>query len=81
MVSPAIGGSKFVEINLRRIELMKRVASLIVILFAMAALATATSLVFADVTGTWKLSVETPNGTGTPTVILKQDGEKLTGTY
>ena len=60
---------------------MKRVTSLLVVLFAMAALALAAAPVFADVTGTWKLSVETPNGTGTPTVILKQDGEKLTGTY
>jgi hypothetical protein len=30
--------------------------------------------------GTWKLSVETPNGTRERTVVLKQDGEKLTGT-
>jgi hypothetical protein len=35
----------------------------------------------ADVTGKWAFSVVTPNGTGTPTVVLKQEGEKLTGTY
>src|SRR5258708_36982052 len=35
----------------------------------------------ANVTGEWNLSVETPNGTGTPTVTFKQDGETLTGTY
>src|SRR5258708_23446380 len=35
----------------------------------------------ANVTGEWNLTVETPNGTGTPTLILKQDGETLTGTY
>lgn len=34
-----------------------------------------------NVTGKWAFSVVTENGTGTPTVILKQDGEKLTGTY
>jgi hypothetical protein len=34
-----------------------------------------------DVTGEWKLTVESPNGTGTPTVTFKQDGETLTGTY
>ena len=34
-----------------------------------------------DVTGKWDLTVETSGGTGTPTVDLKQDGEKLTGTY
>lgn len=34
-----------------------------------------------NVTGKWAFSVVTENGTGTPTVVLKQDGEKLTGTY
>ena len=35
----------------------------------------------ANVSGEWQLSVETPNGKGTPSVIFKQDGEDLTGTY
>jgi hypothetical protein len=35
----------------------------------------------ADISGAWQLQIETPNGTGTPTVTFKQDGEKLTGTY
>lgn len=30
--------------------------------------------------GTWKLTIETPNGTRERTVVLKQDGETLTGT-
>lgn len=34
-----------------------------------------------DVTGTWAMSVESAAGSGTPTVVLKQDGEKLTGEY
>ena len=34
-----------------------------------------------DVTGTWAMSVESAAGTGTPAVVLKQDGEKLTGRY
>ena len=34
-----------------------------------------------DVSGNWKLTIETPNGTGSPSLVLKQDGEKLTGTY
>ena len=34
-----------------------------------------------DVTGTWTFQVETSAGSGTPTVTLKQDGEKLTGHY
>lgn len=50
------------------------------------ALTTATAAGFAvgaahDVTGTWAFKVVTANGTGTPTVVLKQEGEKLTGTY
>ena len=34
-----------------------------------------------DVSGTWALEVTTDAGSGTPTVTLKQDGEKLTGEY
>ena len=35
----------------------------------------------ADVAGKWALTVETAAGTGSPSVALTQDGEKLTGTY
>jgi hypothetical protein len=35
----------------------------------------------ANVTGKWVLDVQTDAGSGTPTVTLKQDGEKLTGHY
>ena len=34
-----------------------------------------------NVTGKWLFQVETSAGAGTPTVTLKQDGEKLTGHY
>ena len=34
-----------------------------------------------DVTGKWSFAVVTENGTGTPTVTFKQEGEKLSGTY
>jgi hypothetical protein len=34
-----------------------------------------------DVSGKWVFNVETSAGAGTPTVTLKQDGEKLTGHY
>jgi hypothetical protein len=34
-----------------------------------------------DVTGTWNLTVETPGGTANPSVVLKQEGQKLSGTY
>lgn len=36
---------------------------------------------YADVTGTWNLTVETQAGSGNPTITLKQEGEALTGTY
>ena len=35
----------------------------------------------ADVSGTWNFNVETDAGSGSPTFVLKQDGDKLTGTY
>jgi hypothetical protein len=35
----------------------------------------------ADITGSWNLTVELPSMTANPTVVLKQDGEKLTGDY
>jgi hypothetical protein len=34
-----------------------------------------------NITGTWIFEVMTDAGTGTPTVTLKQEGEKLTGHY
>lgn len=34
-----------------------------------------------NLTGVWAFEVVTENGTGTPTVTLKQEGDKLTGTY
>jgi len=34
-----------------------------------------------NVSGNWKLTLETPNGPANPSLVLKQDGEKLTGTY
>jgi hypothetical protein len=35
----------------------------------------------ANVTGTWNAKVDLGSQTGSPTFVLKQDGEKLTGTY
>jgi hypothetical protein len=34
-----------------------------------------------DVTGAWAFTIETGNGTASPSVTFKQDGEKLTGHY
>lgn len=34
-----------------------------------------------DVSGTWAVSVETGQGSGSPTLTLKQEGDRLTGQY
>ena len=46
----------------------------VVCLMSMAALAH-------DVSGKWTFNVETEAGSGSPTFVFKQVGEKLTGTY
>jgi hypothetical protein len=45
-----------------------------VVLLAVAAFA-------ANITGKWNATVDLGGQGGTPTFVLKQDGEKLTGTY
>jgi hypothetical protein len=47
------------------------------LLFLLMALALAASA--ADVSGTWKGSMETPGGAMESTIVLKADGAKLTG--
>lgn len=49
----------------------------LVLTLAPAALAQART----DLTGKWMMSVQTDNGTGTPMLTLKQNGDSLTGTY
>jgi hypothetical protein len=34
-----------------------------------------------DITGTWIMEVQTDAGSGSPTFVLKQEAEKITGTY
>jgi len=34
----------------------------------------------ADVSGSWQMTVETSQGSGTPTAVFQQKGEQLTGT-
>jgi hypothetical protein len=50
-------------------------------LLASAALAFAHLASAADVTGTWIMAVETGAGSGSPTFILVQKGEALSGSY
>src|SRR5580704_10414525 len=50
-------------------------------LLAIAAFTVAQVASAADVTGTWIMAVETGAGSGSPTFVLKQSGEALTGSY
>jgi hypothetical protein len=34
-----------------------------------------------DISGNWEFTVDTAAGSGSPSFVFKQDGEKLTGTY
>jgi len=40
-----------------------------------------TPLLAHDVSGTWEFSVDTAAGSGSPSFVFHQAGEKLTGTY
>lgn len=42
---------------------------------------TASAAILHDVTGRWQLAVVTDNGTGYPILELKQDGDRVTGSY
>ena len=53
----------------------------VMLVLSLVAAPIATAADNANVNGEWNLTVETPQGTGTPSVIFKQDGENLTGTY
>ena len=52
-----------------------------VVLLAMAAFAVAHVASAADVTGTWIMAVQTGAGSGSPTFVLVQKGEALSGSY
>jgi hypothetical protein len=63
--------------------LLKRIrqAALFVAIFTLATAFAYAGQAKTDISGTWIFEVVTDAGTGTPTVTLKQDGEKLTGHY
>src|SRR2546426_1135342 len=50
-------------------------------LFVVVALLATSVLAAVDLTGTWNCKVVLGEQSGTPTFVLKQQGEKLTGTY
>lgn len=55
---------------------MKKASAILAVVTLTAAL-----LFAADLTGTWNATVKLGDQGGSPTFVLKQDGNKLTGTY
>jgi hypothetical protein len=58
---------------------MKGLLALVIAAASVVAISAQNSTV--NVTGKWMFTVQTDAGGGTPTVTLKQEGEKLTGHY
>jgi hypothetical protein len=65
----------------RAVRSLALLAGITALLVVIATPITAAAADNAKVAGDWSLTVETPNGTGSPTVTFKQDGGNLTGTY
>ena len=57
---------------------MKRIAAVTLVTLVLTA---ASTLLAADVTGTWSANVVLDAGNGTATFVLKQMGDMLSGTY
>jgi hypothetical protein len=60
---------------------MRKLKTGLTALLAVAAFTIAQVAAAADVTGTWIMAVETGAGSGSPTFILVQKGETLSGSY
>ncbi len=60
---------------------MPRLALLLMVVLACTLALPSVAADKTDVSGEWQLTIETDNGTFTPTAIFAQDGDKLTGTY
>ena len=57
------------------------VTAAVIVTACLAVTAAQTAPAKIDVTGIWAFEVQTENGTGTPQLTFKQEGEKLTGHY
>ena len=66
---------------MRKSTMQMMVAAAIIVTACLAVTAAQTAPAKIDVTGIWAFEVQTENGTGTPQLTFKQDGEKLTGHY
>jgi hypothetical protein len=60
---------------------MKKIRHILLAPLLAAIAVLASTAAFADVSGTWLMSVETQAGSGTPTFTLVQKGDQLSGTY
>jgi hypothetical protein len=58
---------------------MKKLSLVVISTFVLAAATMAAQKI--DLTGEWAFEVQTDQGSGSPAITLKQDGEKLTGRY
>lgn len=58
---------------------LRSIVWLVVLLMALAPVLSAQEKL--DISGQWTFQVETSAGGGTPTVVFKQDGEKISGHY
>jgi hypothetical protein len=63
------------------LRMTPRGLALALFLLAAAGVANAQAVATSDLTGKWSFTVTTDNGTGTPTVTLKQQGDSLSGNY
>jgi hypothetical protein len=59
----------------------KRVSALLTILLLAVSTLAMAAMMAVDVTGTWNAKVDLGGQGGSPTFVLKQDGEKITGKY
>jgi hypothetical protein len=64
-----------------RTEAAMKFRTLIAVAVAVFAASVSSAATQDSVAGTWNLSVVFEQGSGSPTIVLQQDGEKLTGTY
>lgn len=60
---------------------MTRIALVLVVLVSTIVGARAQDPIPARVAGTWRMTMEMSMGTASPEITLKQNGDKLTGTY
>jgi hypothetical protein len=69
------------SVNYRGMAMTMKIRTGLGALLAIAAFTVAQLASAADVTGTWIMAVETGAGSGSPTFILVQKGEALSGSY